>query len=563
MGKVAFIFPGQGSQAVGMGKALYDAFPEAKAVFDEADDALGEKLSSSCFEGPDEALKLTANTQPAILTVSVAAHAVFAKRRASSRPSWPATRWASTRRWSRPGRCRFADAVQAVRARGTFMQEAVPEGVGAMGAVLGPFAGEGARSAAPQAAQGEVVAPANFNEPVADRHRRARGRRGARGRAAQGRGRQARLAPAGERALPLRADAAGGAPARGGAEGRSLLRADLPVVTNVEAEPNADASRIAPLLLSQVTGSVRWMECVQALEKNGVDPRRRARARQGALGPGEAHRQGHRVPQRRRPREPGEGARGERCAVKDFENKVALVTGGSRGIGRAIAVELGQRGALRGAHLRGQRGRGRRDGEAHRRRGRQGQGGALRRGRHGGRAPRRSTRSSRSTAGLDVLVNNAGVAIDGLVMRFKDEDWDKTLDTNLTGAFALIRAASRPMMKQQGGAIVNVSSVVGETGNGGQAAYAASKAGLLGLTKSVAKELASRNIRVNAVTPGFIDTDMTAGFTEDLKNKMLEQIPLGRLGSAEEIAKAVAFLASDGASYITGATLKVNGGMYM
>jgi 3-oxoacyl-[acyl-carrier protein] reductase len=164
---------------------------------------------------------------------------------------------------------------------------------------------------------------------------------------------------------------------------------------------------------------------------------------------------------------------------------------------------------------------------------------------------------------LDVLVNNAGVAVDGLVMRLKDEDWDKTLDTNLKGAFALIRAAARPMMKQKGGAIVNVSSVVGEMGNAGQAAYAASKAGLLGLTRSVARELASRNIRVNAVTPGFIGTDMTAGLGEDLKAKMQEQIPLARLGRAEEVAKAVAFLCSDDSSYVTGEVLKVNGGMYM
>jgi 3-oxoacyl-[acyl-carrier protein] reductase len=164
---------------------------------------------------------------------------------------------------------------------------------------------------------------------------------------------------------------------------------------------------------------------------------------------------------------------------------------------------------------------------------------------------------------LDVLVNNAGVAVDGLVMRMKDEDWDKQLDTNLKGAFALIRSASRPMMKQRGGAIINLTSIVGEMGNGGQAAYSASKAGLIGLTKSVAKELASRNIRVNAVSPGFIATDMTAHLEGDTKEKMMASIPLARLGSAEDVAQAVVFLASDAAAYITGEVLKVNGGMYM
>jgi len=155
------------------------------------------------------------------------------------------------------------------------------------------------------------------------------------------------------------------------------------------------------------------------------------------------------------------------------------------------------------------------------------------------------------------------VAIDGLLMRFKDDDWDKTLDTNLKGAFMLMRAVARPMMKQKGGAIVNVSSIVGEMGNAGQAAYSASKAGLIGLTKSVARELASRNIRVNAVTPGFITTDMTAALSPELKDKMAASIPLSRIGNAEEVAAAVAFLASDASSYITGEVLKVNGGMYM
>ena len=164
---------------------------------------------------------------------------------------------------------------------------------------------------------------------------------------------------------------------------------------------------------------------------------------------------------------------------------------------------------------------------------------------------------------LDVLVNNAGISVDGLVMRMKDEDWDRQMDTNLRGAFALIRAASRPMMKQRGGAIINLTSVVGEMGNGGQAAYSASKAGLIGLTKSVARELASRNIRVNAVSPGFIATDMTSYLEGETKEKMLGAIPLGRMGSSEDVAHAVLFLASDAAAYITGEVLKVNGGMYM
>ncbi|HSN89689.1 MAG TPA: SDR family oxidoreductase, partial [Anaeromyxobacteraceae bacterium] len=150
-----------------------------------------------------------------------------------------------------------------------------------------------------------------------------------------------------------------------------------------------------------------------------------------------------------------------------------------------------------------------------------------------------------------------------LVMRLKDEDWNRQVAVNLTGIFNLVRAAARPMMKAKGGAIVNVASVVGEMGNAGQAAYAATKAGQIGLTKSVARELASRNIRVNAVAPGYIETDMTAALPGDAKESLKSLIPLARLGTAEDVANAVAWLASDQASYVTGEVLRVNGGMYM
>lgn len=245
-----------------------------------------------------------------------------------------------------------------------------------------------------------------------------------------------------------------------------------------------------------------------------------------------------------------------------FNEKVVLVTGGSRGIGRAIATAFAKGGATVVFSYAGNEAAANETVAAI-----TGAGGKA-------KAVRFDVADSNACAEnvdavvkefgrIDVLVNNAGVAIDGLVMRFKDEDWDKTLDTNLKGAFALIRAVSRPMMKQKGGAIINLTSVVGEMGNGGQAAYAASKAGMIGLTKSIARELASRNIRVNAVSPGFIATDMTAKIPDEAKTKMLENIPLGKLGTSEDIANAVLFLAGDSAAYITGEVLKVNGGMYM
>ena len=164
---------------------------------------------------------------------------------------------------------------------------------------------------------------------------------------------------------------------------------------------------------------------------------------------------------------------------------------------------------------------------------------------------------------LHVLVNNAGITRDQLAMRMKDEDWDAVLDTNLGAVFRLCRAAMRGMMKQRYGRIVNITSVVGASGNAGQANYAAAKAGVAGMTRALARELGSRNITVNCVAPGFIATDMTGTLSEEHKTALLQQVPLGRLGTPEEIAHAVAFLASPLAGYITGAELHVNGGMYM
>lgn len=246
----------------------------------------------------------------------------------------------------------------------------------------------------------------------------------------------------------------------------------------------------------------------------------------------------------------------------DFRNKVALVTGGSRGIGRAVSLALGKGGATVVVNYAGN------------------EAAALETcgmiEAAGGRAEARRFDVADSAAcqaaidaivsahgGLHVLVNNAGIAIDGLLMRLKDADLERQLDVNLKAAFFLCRAVARPMMKQRGGSIVNLTSVVGEMGNGGQTAYAATKAGLIGFTKSLARELASRGVRANLVSPGFIDTDMTRDLPEDVRARMLEAIPLGRLGTADEVADAVAWLASDRSAYVTGELIRVNGGMYM
>ena len=167
------------------------------------------------------------------------------------------------------------------------------------------------------------------------------------------------------------------------------------------------------------------------------------------------------------------------------------------------------------------------------------------------------------TGRIDVLVNNAGITRDGLLVRMKEKDWDDVLDVNLKGTFICTKIATKPMMKQRYGRIINISSVVGFSGNPGQANYVASKAGIIGFTKAVAKELASRGITANAVAPGFVETDMTASLSEKVKESMINQIPLGRVGKPEDVAAAVVFLASERAAYITGQVIHVSGGMYM
>jgi 3-oxoacyl-[acyl-carrier protein] reductase len=247
--------------------------------------------------------------------------------------------------------------------------------------------------------------------------------------------------------------------------------------------------------------------------------------------------------------------------TKFLTDKVALVTGASRGLGKAIALALASEGASIAAVARGEE------------------------------ALQETVEAIRATGGvaepyaldvadeaaveaavekiaarfqhIDILVNNAGVTRDGLLMRMKSEDWDAVLSTNLKGAFHLTKQVGRLMVKQRAGRIVNISSVIGLMGNAGQANYAASKAGLIGFSKSVAREFASRNITCNVVCPGFIETDMTRGLGEDLRKKLLERIPLQRLGRPEDVAGAVVFLCSPAASYITGQILTVDGGMVM
>jgi 3-oxoacyl-[acyl-carrier protein] reductase len=244
-----------------------------------------------------------------------------------------------------------------------------------------------------------------------------------------------------------------------------------------------------------------------------------------------------------------------------MNNRIAMITGASRGIGRACALDLAKHGARvalaarQSERLEEVAAEIRADGgeafvvsidlTAH---------DSIKEG---------VAKIAKDFGRIDILVNNAGLTKDGLALRMKADDWNVVLQTNLTGAFFCIQQVISPMMRERWGRIVNISSVVGEAGNAGQVNYVASKAGLIGLTKSLAQELGSRNITVNAVAPGFIETDMTAALKDDLRARITAGIPLGRIGKPEEIAGAVRFLCSDEAAYITGNVIDVNGGMYM
>ena len=245
--------------------------------------------------------------------------------------------------------------------------------------------------------------------------------------------------------------------------------------------------------------------------------------------------------------------------MSQLDGKIALVTGASRGIGKAIATQLAEQGATV-------------IGTATSENGAQAISDYLSEFGGKGFALNVTDKESVDTTikaineahgGIDILVNNAGITRDNLLMRMKDDEWQDIIDTNLTSIFTLSKAVLRGMMKKRFGRIVNIGSVVGSAGNAGQANYAAAKAGVIGFSKSMAREVASRGITINVVAPGFIDTDMTKALTDDQKEAIFKDIPANRLGAPDEIAATVAFLVSDGAAYITGETIHVNGGMYM
>ena len=570
----ALVFPGQGSQAVGMGKALAEAFPAAREVFEQVDAALGESLSKLIFEGPEAELTLTANAQPALMATSLAA-----LRALESEAGLDVARDAafvaghSLGEYSAlcaAGALTLEDTARLLRIRGAAMQQAVPVGEGAMAAILGL----------------EFDAVTAIAAEAAKRRRRLRGRQRQRrrpggdlrreggGRAGDGdrqsQGRQARAAAAGVGAVPLRADAAGGRRDGGGAgDDDDSQRRRFRWSPMSAPAPLSDPEAIRASLVAQVTGAVRWRESVQFMAAQGVDRfveigagkvlaglvKRIADERERGQASG---RRPTSKPIRRRA--PSEGAPNEErprlCSIsRERRRSSPAPRAASAARSRARCTRQGATVALSGTRARRWR-----------------------------RSPANSARALMSLpcdladaaavealvpaaeaamGSLDILVNNAGVTRDNLFMRMKDAEWDTVIAVDLTAAFRLSRACLRGMMRRRFGRIIGITSIVGVTGNPGQGNYAAAKAGMIGMSKALAAEVASRGITVNCIAPGFIASPMTDALNDKQREAILASVPMGRLGAGADIGAAAVYLASDEAAYVTGQTLHVNGGMAM
>ena len=549
MGKVAFCFPGQGALEAGMGRELAEAVPEAMDVYRVGSEASGLDLQKLCFDSPLEVLVDTEVQQPALVATCLAILAAI--RAQGIEPDVVVGH--SVGEFSALAAVNAlgtGEAIGLVRERGLAMAEAARRHPGSMAAILG------LEDEAVENLCRKIVGvwPANYNCPgqivISGEH-----------------GAVEELCAEAEnlgarRAIKLKVSGAFHSPLVARAADRLKPAIDTvrfhdpiaPFMSTVTARVEP-ATRLASLLDRPADGAGEVHPGRPRARSRRRHDVRRGRARQRPLGPDQADRQEREGDLRQRSRQPREGAGGA-LGVSGFcslEGKTALVTGASRGIGRAIAEELAAAGATVVVGYR----TGATEAEE--------LAAAI-----GGRAVQADVSDADSARALveeagdvDVLVNNAGLTRDGLLARMSDDDWRTVIDTNLSSVFYTCRAVTRPMMKKRAGAIVNVSSIVGIHGNWGQTNYAASKAGIIGFTKSLARELGSRDVRANVVAPGYVQTQLTDVLPEEATEAMLGQTPLGRLGDPADVAGAVRFLCSDAAAFITGDVLLVDGGLGM
>ena len=549
MSKVAFCFPGQGSIEAGMGRDFAEAVPAAMDVFRRGSAATGLDLERLCFHADAEELVDTAVQQPALVATSLAVLAALREHGVEadfvighSVGEFAALAAAEA--------MTLEEAMALVRERGLAMAEAAARNPGSMAAILG---------LADDVVEGLCrrilgVWPANYNCPgqivVSGEHlavdeciEQAQ---------SEGARRAVKLKVSGAFHSPLVARAADRL--RPAIEKVRFQEPVVPFMSTVTARVES-AQRMGPLLVDQLTAPVRFTQSASELMRGGVRTfvevgpsnvlsglvkRIDRSVKAVSINSIEAL---ERLPE----------LLAEQRDVRALEGKRALVTGASKGIGRAIAEELARAGAEVVVGYR----TGAEEAEALARE-------------IEGRAVQADVSNAEEAArlveeagDLDILVNNAGLTRDGLLARMSDDDWRTVIETNLSSVFYTCRAVCRPMMKKRAGAIVNVSSIVGVHGNWGQTNYAASKAGIIGFTKSLARELGSRGVRANVVAPGYVRTQLTDVLPEEATSAMLGNTPLGRLGEPTDVAGAVRFLCSDEASFITGDVLLVDGGLGM
>lgn len=553
MDQVAFVFAGQGAQYPGMGRELYEASPAAQGVMDRAE-AARPGTKAQCFGASPQELALTVNTQPCLFTVDLMCAAALGEQGVA--PALCAGfSLGEVAAAAFTGMLDFPAAFAFVQERSGAMHACAQAAPGFMAAVL---------RLAPERVKAlcgglEAVYPVNFNGP---------GQVVVSGALAQKDAFLQAVAEQGGRAVPLAVSGAFHSPFMAEAA-QHLLQwlgeagvkpPALPLYANSTARPYE--GDCAALLARQVDHPVLWEDTVRHMARAGAQTF-------VELGPGTVLSGLIRkiLPQAKVLHVQDQASLAQTVKVLKgggglMQGRVALVTGGSRGIGRAVALRLAREGARVAILYGGNEQAAHQTLEELLALG--GQALALRC--DVGSLPAVEAAFGRIKEALgpvDILVNNAGITQDALTPRMSQEAFDKVVQVNLSGAFYLIRTAYGDLMRRRWGRIVNISSVSGLMGNPGQANYAAAKAGLIGLTKTIAKELASRNVTCNAVAPGFIETDMTQALGQGLLEKATAGIPVGRMGTAREVAAAVAFLCGEEAAYITGAVLQVDGGLYM